>query len=313
MRYFILSVLSVLFIGCSSKHPDPPLVHEIKCSKGIYSLKSAQCLDKDSFISKLEPYDVIFIGDHHNSKKVHEFIADTIYGLSKRGYRIHLANEWFTPKDDPLLDKYASKKIDDDTFVKKIEWNKKGKLSFDIFSPIYHAIIETDGKLYGINLSKKERELISEAKTDEMSKEELSFYKGLDLNVSAHKILYKGFFSHCHKAKKGESDKECIERMYRVQVAWDSKMAKESLILSKNVLKSSKDKLIVFAGAAHIAYGLGINMRFARESDLPFTTIVPLSDDDKSIEHAIADFVYIYEKSEEAKKIEEKLIKALKK
>jgi len=34
----------------------------------------------------------------------------------------------------------------------------------------------------------------------------------------------------------------CKQRMYRVQVAWDSKMAQESLVLSKCVLKNAKDE-----------------------------------------------------------------------
>ena len=312
MRDILLIFITIFFIGCSSSNIEKPLYHEVSCIESVYSLKSGECLSEDDFIKRLEPYQVIFIGDHHNSKKLHKHIAKTITLLAEKGYRIHLANEWFTPQNNSLLDSYANKTIDDNEFVQKIEWNKTRKIGFDIFAPTYHAVIDSRGKLYGINMSKEQRKLISNADIDKMISDELSFYNSLDLNISAHKTLHAPFFSHCHQKKKDESDKECRQRMYRVQVAWDSKMAKETLLLAKDILKTPKDKLLVFAGASHVAYGLGINLHFARESNIPFVTIVPQSDNHNLIEHSKADFVYIYKKEKAAQDIEDKLIKDLK-
>ena len=63
-------------------------------------------------------------------------------------------------------------------------------------------------------------------------------------------------------------DELCKERMYRVQVAWDTYMATQSAQIAKRYLKTKKDKLIVFAGAMHMEHGLGIPLRFARLSNL---------------------------------------------
>lgn len=311
MRY-ILSIFSfILFTGCSSFNVEKPIEHPVKCLDGVYSIKSAECINEKEFIKRLKPYFVIFIGDHHASIEVHKYIANLIVMLNKEGYTIHLANEWFTPQNNLLLDKYADKTIGDDEFVQKIEWSKTRKIGFDIFAPIYHAIRDTKGKLYGINMSKKQRRLISNGDTDKMNNDELSFYNALDLNILPHRRVHEPFFTHCHHRKKDESDKECKERMYRVQVAWDSKMAKETLNLARDVLKTPKDKLIVFAGASHVAYGLGINLHFARKSNLPFVTIAPQSSEYDFIEHNIADYVYIYKKEKSSAEIEKKLIKDL--
>jgi len=311
MHYIIILFTTMLFLGCSSPTAPQPLYHSTKCVDSVYSLKSAKCLNNQEFIENLEPYQVIFIGDHHSSKKEHKMIAKTIRELSEKGYRIHLANEWFTPKDNPVLEEYSNGSIDDKEFIKKIKWQKKRGFKFDLFAPIYHAIIETKGKLYGINLSKRERKLISRVNISAMSKEEVSFFDSLDLDVSAHRDFLAPFFSYCHKAKKDESNEECLRRMYRVQVAWDTKMAQESAKLSKNILKTKKDKLIIFAGAAHVTYGLGINLRFARESNLPFVTIIPQSSNYTTIIHGKADFVYMYKKQRAAKELEKKLIQEL--
>lgn len=311
MKYFILFFILVFFLGCSSYQVQKPLHHTVNCNEGVYAVKSAQCLNSKELIKNLEPYKVIFIGDHHSSKKQHTFTSNIIRDLSKKGYRVHLANEWFTPEDNTILAEYANGSINDANFTAKIQWEKKKGFKFDLFSPLYHAVRDTKGELYGINLLKRERKLISDVNKNDMSKEELYFFNNLDLDVSAHKTLLSPFFSHCHKAKNGETNAECITRMYRVQVAWDTKMAIESAKLSNSVLNSDKDKLIVFVGAFHLEYGLGVNLRFARESNIPFITMLPQRSNHTEVMHGEADLIYIYNKEQAAKDIEEKLIKDL--
>ena len=112
----------------------------------------------------------------------------------------------------------------------------------------------------------------------------------MDLNTSVHKQFISSFLHDCHAPLKNEEKHECLERMYRVQVAWDEKMGKESAILAKTVIKEKKDKLIVFVGAMHLEFGLGVNMRFSRNSTLPHVSILPKSK--KNIEIGSADFIY---------------------
>jgi len=77
------------------------------------------------------------------------------------------------------------------------------------------------------------------------------------------------------------------------------------------VLKTKKDKLIVFAGAFHLSNGLGITLRFARETTIPFTTLIPQRKRYNATTHGVADFLYMYKQDEEAKRIEASLIKGM--
>ncbi|MCK4875425.1 MAG: ChaN family lipoprotein [Sulfurimonas sp.] len=307
MRYFTLFLITIFFLGCSSLRISDDLYHVVDCKEKVYSIKSATCLEKYELIDSLAPYKVIFIGDTHSSKKQHVYVSNLIRDLSKRGYRIHLANEWFTPRDNAILAEYASGAIDDKSFIKKIQWNQKRSFDFDLFSPIYHSVIDTNGELYGINLSKMEKNKISNANINAMSKKEFLFYKNLDFEVSAHQMLLSQFFNNCHKAKHGETNEQCIRRMYSVQVAWDTKMGKESAKLAKQVLKSEKDKLIVFVGAFHLSKGVGVNLRFARESKIPFVTMLSQHSDHNYVLHGEGDFIYIYEREQASRDIEHNL------
>ena len=62
-------------------------------------------------VNQVEHYPVIFVGDHHNTEKTHKFFAEFINELGKKGYNLNLANEWFTPSQDELLNEYTDNKF----------------------------------------------------------------------------------------------------------------------------------------------------------------------------------------------------------
>ncbi|MEA1918309.1 MAG: ChaN family lipoprotein [Campylobacterota bacterium] len=292
IRMIFLFFVALFFMACE-KELQPPR-HEKVCSE-FYDLKREQCDTIESFVTKLEPYKVIFIGDHHDSKALHVKIAEMIKILQKRGFEVSLANEWFTPSDNALLHEYSLGSIDNKTFEEEIDWKKKVGYPMESFLPMYEAIKEGNGFLYGINLSREERKLVSDKNSSAMSPDLLKFYKNLDLNTRSHQQLLEPFFRYCHGSKKGEDALTCKERMYRVQVAWDTKMAQESVRLEEKLMKDSKAKLIVFAGAFHLVSHLGINMRFSRESSALHVTLLPHPKPQEAIDLGRSDFIYFYD------------------
>jgi uncharacterized iron-regulated protein len=228
---------------------------------------------------------VIFIGDHHNQDDLHRKIAHLITDLHKRQKTIRFASEWFTPEDDSVLSKFVANTISEEEFLEAVNWKKRVGYQFDSFKPIYSAVKKAKGSIVGINLTKKEQEKISTRNFEAMSKEERAFFDNLDLSVAIHRDLVYPHFNHCHKYSR--SKENCSDRMYRVQVAWDSKMAME--IFRQTETLKQDELLIVLAGAMHFQKGLGINLRFARLSHEPFYTLIPLSDKEKSIAFGFAD------------------------
>ena len=82
-------------------------------------------------------------------------------------------------------------------------------------------------------------------------------------------------------------------------------MEKKKKKIANKVIKTPKDKLLVFAGALHIEQSLGIPLRFSRLSNLPFISISNEkieNDKDLKIDTNKADFVYIYESLEKKSK-----------
>ena len=293
-NYILLIWVALLFGACSSKQDFDFEGFEEKDQ--IYSTKKAKNLSIQEAVSQIEPYQVIFVGDHHNTKKTHEFFNDILKELIQKGYKIHLANEWFYPTHNTMLKEYVEDKFDSDELKKKRDWDKFTKFDWNLSKMLYETVKDSKGELYGINIPRDFRKHISKKEIKDMTKEEKEFFDSLDLNVNAHQKLVSPYLKHCEKAP---NSKACEERMYRVQVAWDSYMARETYKLSKEVLKTSKDKLIVFAGAFHIDYDLGIPLRFARLSNIPYTTITNYEiykDEDIKLHNNLGDIVYIYGK-----------------
>ena len=289
--------LLILFTGCAPKEPKV-ITYKVPGACDYYSLRSAECLDNKSFIDRVEPYEVIFVGDHHHSANAHKVVVELINGLSKRGYDIALANEWFSPKENALLEQYTNGKLESNT-SKALGWEKRVSYDFNLSKPIYDAVIAGQGKLYGINMDRAFKKMVSEQNLTGMSEDQRAFYDALDLNVSAHQQQLAPFFSHCHHLKKGESQQQCTERMYRVQVAWDTMMGQESAKLAKDLKEN--EKLIVFVGAMHLESKIGVNLRFARESDRPSITILPISKEIKQqkeieVDLGSSDLIYLYER-----------------
>lgn len=289
--FFLLIFIAFFLFACQAKQTT--LTHKIKPNCEYYSLKSAECMNISQMIKELEPYKVIFIGDHHTEDNLHKNIAYLISALSSSGVKVHLANEWFYPRDQKILNAFTSKDINETEFIKQIEWKQRLKYyKYDSFKPMYETIKSTQGRLHGINLSKKERKKISDQNLSVMSKQELLFNNTLDTNVSAHKDLVLPYLSHCHAPKKNESLEECVQRMYRVQVAWDTKMALESHRLSQTLQEN--EKLLVFTGSMHIENKLGIPLRFSRLTNKPFVSIIPADKKSKKIKHGLGDFLLLY-------------------
>ncbi|WP_026802808.1 ChaN family lipoprotein [Aliarcobacter lanthieri] len=289
-----------LFTGCADK--SVLLTHNLEKKEDIYSIKQAKSISMQELVNEVEHYPIIFVGDHHNTQKTHKFFADFINELNKKGYNLNLANEWFTPAQDELLKEYTDNKFDTATFKEKIEWDKFSKYKWEYVSLLYEAIKNSGGRLYGMNISKEDRAKISLKQFDKMSQEEKDFYNALDLNVTAHNQLIEPFFKHCKTMSK--TDEPCEQRMYRVQVTWDTYMGENVAKIAKDVIKSPKDKLLVFAGAMHIEQNLGIPLRFSRLSNLPFISISNEKIDkeqDLKINTNKSDIVYIYETEEENK------------
>jgi uncharacterized iron-regulated protein len=290
-RVLFFMALLIFFAGCS--RPEAAVQHTLPKACTVYDMKQAACIGEAALVKRLSHYRVLFVGDHHAASAMHEGVAKMLASLGRSGRRILLANEWFTPEDDALLSRYADGTLEGN-FTEAVEWKKKAGYPFESYAPVYESVKASGGALYGINMDKPFQKALSDDNLSACSGVQRTFYDALDLNLTAHRALLAPFFDRCHAVKPGESSENCAERMYRVQVAWDTYMAQQSAKLADAELHTPDDLLVVFAGAMHLAYGVGINARFARLCDEPFVTVLPVPEGTHNADVGEADFLLFY-------------------
>jgi len=270
-----LILLGMLFVlsGCGATSTPTPPEHTLK-KKGIYDLKEARYITMDRLVKRSEHYPVIFIGDWHTHKGVHDFHEQYLRALQDAGYRIRLGVEWFSA-DNPhkSLEAFNRSEIDFDTLVSEYQWKKQVGYDANLSRKSYEIARDSGGGVYGVNLSKPFKKAISDQNITVMDGYQREFYKELDLNVGIHRTWFDTIFPECHRPKKGESPEACKERIYRVQSAWDTGMGTSSIPLTEGLTRF--DKVVVIIGSGHLNYGIGANLRFARKSTLPTLTLLP--------------------------------------
>lgn len=294
MKYFKKIVLYIFILTNSI---DTIIASKINVIDGFILTSGAKKIDYKQLVEKVKDYPVIFVGDHHNTVKTHKFFYLFLEALVSKGYKIHLANEWFTPKHNKLLEEYLENKINASELREQRLWDKEISTRWSLLKNSYELIKQSKGGLYGINIPNDEREKISLKLFDKMNQDEKNFFAMLDLNNIIHKYHVMPMFEHC-KDISHVGNEPCDKRMYRVQVAWDTYMARESSKLTLKVLKTREDKLIVFAGNFHVDKNLGIPLRFMQFSEVAFFTILNKAvydiNDNTNIEDINADAVFFY-------------------
>lgn len=263
-QVLFLIITAVIFSSCTATKPEPK---GTKISK-IYSEKQQKELNLKELAKEALAYRVIFVGDEHKSKATHQFFDEFLKTIAT-DKKIVLGVEWFNSSHQTILDDFLASKISANELALKRNWAKTIGYDFNQSLKHYEIIKSNSGRIVGLNISKDSRNKISLNKTGEMNENELEFYKSLELNTSKHKALVMPFLKHCEKYTK-KTPEPCYERMYRVQTAWDSFMAKRALETLQGLKKD--EILVVFIGNMH-AIKLGAPLRFARLSNEPFYVI----------------------------------------
>jgi len=132
---FLITLPFLLLLAGCAQPTSAPLEHKVSSSCLYYSQQRAECLTKEQFMQTLKPYKVIFVGDHHDSMASRSVLLEIIEEMDDAGEHIVLANEWFTPEDDALLQRYVQGDLDANT-SKALGWKKRVGYDFNLSEPI---------------------------------------------------------------------------------------------------------------------------------------------------------------------------------
>ena len=202
----------------------------------------------ERFIDEAERARVVYLGDIHDRKDVHEFQLKVLRELRRKGYRIVVLMEAFQQPFQDALDEYVEGEIDEKDMLERTEYRKRWRFDRELYSPIWRFARENHVKLVALNIPS---ELLRDIRK-----------KGLE-NVKSRYLPRRLMpFRRRHREfllrAMGEHRKVVKKSFFDIQLAWDMGMAYK---VAKTALAYPESKLVVIVGSGHVWRGYGIPER----------------------------------------------------
>lgn len=245
-----------------------------------FGVEIPRITDMYSIIEKVAGKDIIYIGEFHDRFEHHRVQLRVIMELYKKYKNIAIGMEMFQKPFQEAVDDYIAGKTDEKTFLKRSEYFKRWGFDYNLYREILLFAREYRIPVIALNIRK---EIVSKASkdglqslTDEELKEVPEYF---DLSDMEYRERLKEVF----KSHPGSKDRN-FDFFYQSQVLWDEAMAHN---LDDFIRKNPDYKVVVLAGAGHMAFGSGIPKRLFRLNKRDYAVILNTGD----IKKDVADFI----------------------
>ena len=211
-----------------------------------FSFEVYKKISFERFIEKLLNYKVIYLGEIHTSKEIHEFQLRVIKELYKRDRKLIIAMETFQQQFQEYLDRYIDCEITEEEMLRKTEYRKRWGFNKRLYEGIWKFAKERGIRLIALNVPS---ELLREVRK-----------KGLENVKSIHlpgKIIYppEEYRKFLIKQMKQHRRKLNEKRFIDIQTTWDNGMAYKII---KTLIIYPDHRIVVIVGKGHLYKGYGI-------------------------------------------------------
>ncbi|MEO0150170.1 MAG: ChaN family lipoprotein, partial [candidate division WOR-3 bacterium] len=90
----------------------------------FFDLVSGEKVSWDSLIESVSKSGVVYVGEIHNNKKIHDLQLSIIESLVKKGFKVAVAFEMFQQPYQKFLDEFVGGKISEVEMLYLTEWHK---------------------------------------------------------------------------------------------------------------------------------------------------------------------------------------------
>jgi uncharacterized iron-regulated protein len=212
---------------------------------------------------------VIYVGEAHDNLQHHRIQLDILRGLAER-FPGHVAvgMEMFQLPAQPALDRWSHGELSDKELLSL--WYDNWTEDYGYYREILEFIRDRRIPLVALNASQRTAHALSAGGPDALSPEDRAALPDIDTNDPYHRRQLEAVFgAHAHGAG--------FDPFYRTMLLWDETMA-QTVAEYVTSPQGRDNRLVVFAGGGHVAYGFGIPRRAFRRAPVPYVTVLPETD-----------------------------------
>jgi uncharacterized iron-regulated protein len=258
----------------------------------IYDRKEKRFLTFGEMLDRLMEYDLICIGETHDSEPVHRVQLQVIKALFARDERLGVGMEMFQRPYQKVLDRYDRGEITEKEFLKQSDYHKRWGFPWMLYRPIVDFCRKNGLPLAALNVPGELRQRLSKVGYAKLTEDEKKQLGAIDFHNKEHRAYWYERLAKMHGKKKvSEAQKE---RGYQVMTAWDAFMGASAAAFQK---ERGLRRLVILAGSGHIDRGFGIPARAVKRTGGKVATIhITVGGDvKKSTAQPVTDFTVFVE------------------
>ena len=112
-----LALVSAAALQAQSSPDSGPRTPASYTPHRVYDTRHNKFIDFEAFVSRLVKADLVFVGEQHDDPGTHRMELAILEGIARRRDSVVLALEMFERDVQPLLDRYVSKSVPEDSLL----------------------------------------------------------------------------------------------------------------------------------------------------------------------------------------------------
>lgn len=237
----------------------------------LYAAASGHSVDMARLVEACAAVDVVVIGEYHDSMECHLWQRDFIAALQARYGKVVVGFEFFLRGDAEALEQWRRGAVNEEELLRRTGWYQRGAVNYGYTRPIMELVRQHAMPVCGLNVPREIVNKVAGKGVTALSAEERALFPGVGESDPEHEYYIKTIFGSFAVQMP-----PWFANTYQAQKCWDIVMARSiQAMLARPEHKGYKG--VIIAGAAHVAYRLGIPWRYARaDRRARLLTVVPV-------------------------------------
>lgn len=264
---------------------------------GIVETAGGGVLTPSELAARLSAVRLLLVGEGHTEMESHRVEKRVLEELARAGRRVMIGLEMYPYTEQASLDLWVAGKLTEREFLEQSRWYKNWGYNWGYYRDIFLLAGEMRMPIFAINTPREVVAAVRKKGFSGLTEEEAAHVPAkVDTESPEHLRLFKA--SVGDEGFHSSMSEDDWKAMFAAQCAWDATMAQNAVNAIKRSASDEKSILVVFAGAGHLVYGLGIQRQAARLFSGRVATVVPVAVRDekrrpvKTVRASYADFVW---------------------
>ncbi|MEL6496224.1 MAG: ChaN family lipoprotein [Cyanobacteria bacterium J06623_7] len=224
-------------------------------------------------VSEIAGDDVIYLGENHDSAKIHQQQLEIITQLQeapKQQPEIIIAWEMFQRPFQPMLNRYLAGEITEVQLREKTEFDRRWGFDWEFYVPILRYARDKQISLVALNTPEEITQKVARSGIDSLEGSDYRYIpplQDIDLSNAEYRQRLQDIYQQHVEAGQGNSSD--ADNFFAAQVLWDETMAEA---IARSHQQNPESQIVVLVGKTHVMYDYAIPERVARRIDNPDLT-----------------------------------------